>query len=76
MIHQLLIKLFVLLFVIDLQLIALRGGHSRLMELAFINLVGLIVVLFQHRSDLTALTPEGKRTLFSPGVFLCFAVAV
>jgi len=76
MIHQLLVKLFVLLFVINVQLIWLYSGHDWLLGIAFINLVWLFVVLFQHRSDLTAITPEGKRTLFSPGVFLFITIAV
>lgn len=76
MIHQFLVKLFLLLFVVNLQLVALYTWIEWLMVIAFINLVWLIVIMFQHRIDLTALTPDGKRTLFAPGVFLLIAVAV
>lgn len=76
MIHQLLIKIFLLIFVINVQLIGLRIGSEWWMKLALINLVWLIVLLFQHRADLTDMTPEGKRILFAPGVFLMIALAV
>jgi len=74
MIHQLLIKLFIVIFVINITLIWLIQWNEFRGYLWLLNLVFLIALLFQHRDAIKKNTPPWKRTLFTPSVFFLISI--
>lgn len=76
MIHQLFIKLFIVLFIVNVTALWIIYDTPYLWYIGLLNLILLIMVLFQHRTALKEITTPWKRTLFTPSVFFLICIFV
>jgi hypothetical protein len=76
MLEKVLIKMYVVLFVINPSLLGVFQEKIRWIWIACVNVFLLFVILIDERRIFKTAAEQGKRILFAPDVFVLISVGI